>query len=165
MSEKNETLAQSKWATVIKKTVGAAEYLTMATAPAACVLLYDECNNVYLIRQSREDTGGSEFLITIGGYLSEGETHEECVVRNLAAKAGVAATEFVQVSKTYGYGDVVKVPIKLYLCGPGKWKSTHQGTCELVKLPVAEAVTGISDSRWYDDATRLLVLLFAINHR
>jgi hypothetical protein len=34
-----------------------------------------------------------------------------------------------------------------------------------VKLPVAEAVTGISDSRWYDDATRLLVLLFAINHR
>ncbi len=165
MSEKNETLAQSKWATVARKTIGTAEYLTMTTGPAICVLPYDEQDNLYFIKQPREESGGAVYWKTVGGYLKDDETHEQCVIRNLADKAGVTASEFAEISRTFGYGDVIKVPIRLYFCGPGKWKHTHQGSCELVSLSCAEAVAAISDRRWLDDATRLLILLFATNHR
>jgi len=131
----------------------------METGPAACVLLYDIDGNVVVMAQARVETGNKVFYKTVGGYLADGETHEQCLTRNLLNKLGVEATQFTESSRTFGYGDVIKVPIKLYSCGPGNWKVVKDGTCRCVSLSPMEVRSLINDDIIYDDATRLQLLL------
>lgn len=156
----SKVIAQSEWATMREIVAGGSKYLAMETAPAACVLLVDKENHVYLMRQSREESDGV-FLKTVGGYLRSGETHEACLARNLRDKVGIEATEFHEVTRTYGYGEVVKVPIVLYLCV--KWEVVRTGKYELLKYEAKELRYLLIDPIVYDDVTRLQILFFLID--
>ena len=105
------------------------------------------------------------FLKTVSGYLRQGEDNETCLKRNLLEKAGISAFGFVRTSRTHGYGDVVKLPVNLYLCPPDLWAVAGKGSCGLVKVSAEEAKKLIDDPLMYDDSSRLLILLFLSGRR
>ncbi len=93
-------------------------YTAVKTAPAVVVLPYlkegDDCH-VVLIEQSRPENNNQKILKTIGGYVGEGETPEQAVVRNLdnKLKLKVDPGRLEADGRMLGY-TVVDIPIWIF---------------------------------------------------
>jgi ADP-ribose pyrophosphatase YjhB (NUDIX family) len=139
------------------KVVNGDLYTEAGTAPAVVVLPYVEdiftlvATKLLLLKQHRPETGG--FVIkTVGGYVKEGETPEECVQRNLVAKLGIRARGMECGGSTTGY-TVVHVPIKYFFVNAWDVVGEPANGCEKNALELNEAMALARSGQLCDDAT------------
>lgn len=159
----SQLVAKTPYSTVVREIIGGNEYLKFSSSPAVTVLLCSGDDTVYLMSQSREDSGGKVFFKTVGGYLNPGESPAEGAKRNLLSKVGVVASEFHQTGYVSGYGDAIKIPITPLVCGDDSWYVSTQpkSGIALVGFNRAELYALLSkEDAIYDDATRIQVLQF-----
>ncbi|MDD2786391.1 MAG: NUDIX domain-containing protein [Patescibacteria group bacterium] len=132
-------------------------YTKAGTAPAVVVLPYrvnfddPQRSELVLLEQHRPETGDS-LIKTVGGYIKEGETPEECVQRNLIAKLGFRALDIRCGGRTIGY-TVVNVPIQYFYVTEWDVVGAPQQGCAPLNSSLSGAIALARAGKLCDDAT------------
>lgn len=139
------------------KVIGGDLYTEAGTAPAVVVLPYrvnhdnPQSSELVLLEQHRPETGDS-VIKTVGGYIKEGETPEECVQRNLVAKLGFRALDIQRGGRTNGY-TVVDIPIQYFYVTEWEVVGAPQQGCAPLNTSLSGAIMLARSGNLCDDAT------------
>ncbi len=136
------------------------------TGEAALALPYRHEKNgqiyVVLLEQERSEVG-HPILKTPGGYLRPEETADNCVLRNLRAKLGIAAEAkyLVRAGSTVGY-TTVQVPIRLFFLPRWERVAEPAAGCKLLEVSLEEAVELALSNAVGDDCTKEVIFRLAL---
>lgn len=130
---------------------------------AACVAIIavDGKGNIVLVRQYRQATGKELLEIPAGG-IDPGETPEEAVSREMQEEAGLRPGRVRRLGGFYTTPGFSNEYLYLYLAtdlAPGRLQAEDTAGIEVVKMPLAEAISLISSGH-IEDAKTIAGLLY-----
>ena len=132
---------------------------------AVVVVALDDRDRVSLIRQYRAAVGGELVELVAGKRDQAGEDPVATAARELAEEAGLVAESYRLLATFYNSPGFCDEFSYLYLANglsevPRKPQGSEERHCELLSVPLEEALQGI-DSGWIKDAKTILGLSLA----
>ncbi len=133
----------------------------MVVHPGAVVVLPVDGEYVYLERQWRPSVG--RWLIEApAGTLEEGESPEDCALRELREETGIAAGTLEPAGKFYSSPGYSTEVLHMFLASDlsvGEPSPEPGERIEVLRVSLREAVRWVMEGRIEDGKTALLILL------
>lgn len=141
------------------------DYIKHKRGGGAGILLVDDEENTYLVKQFRNSISGVDLEIPAGGYAFIGEDGKACAIREAEEETGLIPQEVFHVSNivssigTFDERTDVYIGINLK---KGEIKLDPDEYIEIVKINVDDAISKIFGGEIIDSKT--VAALFAYKH-
>ncbi|MBE5945755.1 MAG: NUDIX hydrolase [Lachnospiraceae bacterium] len=139
------------------------DYIKHKSGGGAGVLLVDENEYTYLVRQYRNSLDAVNIEIPAGGYSYNGEPGELCAIREAEEESGFIPEELYHVSNIISSVGTFDEKTDIYIgtkLTPGKIKYDPDEYIELIHLPVDDAVSMIYEGKIIDSKTIIALLAY-----
>jgi ADP-ribose pyrophosphatase len=127
--------------------------------PGAAAMVALDGSEVVLVRQLREAVRSHTLEIPAGILDREGESSQECAVRELREEAGYSAREVKLLGVVHPSPGFSDERIDIFMCRAEAEGQPEEGI-ELVPMPLSHALQGIRDG-WITDGKTVAGLLLA----
>jgi ADP-ribose pyrophosphatase len=139
-------------------------YFVVEMPTSACALPITADGNVVLVKQYRHPVG--QTLIEIpGGFIDEGENHEQAIARELLEETGYAFTQFHYLGNTVANPGVLTNYTHLYLATGGhaiaQQQLDHTEDIEIFTVPL-DALRHMIANNEIKQALHLTCMFYAL---
>jgi hypothetical protein len=143
----------------------------VTTAPASVVLPYhrnplpglDHASIVLFQREDPNVRSDTSVLKTVGSYVKEGETYEECAKRNCQDRLGITVHTLESLGEMLGYTNV-HVQTRCFITD--QWSIDESITLppqfQRVEITLREAVEYMQRGKLLDEATTVPIMRLAL---
>jgi ADP-ribose pyrophosphatase len=140
------------------------DYVKHKAGGGAGILLVDENDYIYLVRQYRNTIDDVNLEIPAGVYSNHTETGIECAIREGEEETGYVPEEICHISKVMSSIGAYDESTDIYIGRKLKKGHTHYDSLEfieIVRLPIDEAVKKIYNGEIIDSKTIIAILAYA----
>jgi ADP-ribose pyrophosphatase len=139
------------------------DYVKHKAGGGAGILLVDEEENIYLVRQYRNTIDDVNLEIPAGVYNGSEENGEQCAVREGEEETGLIPEKLYHVSKVMSSIGAYDEATDIYIGKNLKQGHTHYDNLEyiqIVKLHIDEALEKIRSGEIIDSKTIIAILAY-----
>ncbi len=139
------------------------DYIKHKSGGGAGVLLVDDNECTYLVKQYRNSVDSIDIEIPAGGYSFIGESGELCAIREAEEETGFIPEELYHVSNVISSVGTFDEKTDIYIgtkLKKGHIKYDPDEFIELIHVSVEEAVNMIYDGRIIDSKTIIALLAY-----
>lgn len=139
------------------------DYIKHKSGGGAGVLLVDEDECTYLVKQYRNSIGRVNMEIPAGAYSKAGESGEACALREGEEETGFLATRLYHVSRSVSAIGTFDETTDIYIGLDLREGHTSYDSLEyidIVKMPVFDAIEAIYKGEIVDSKTIIALLAY-----
>lgn len=140
------------------------DYISHKSNGGAGILLVDENEYTYLVRQYRNSINAVDIEIPAGGYSFLGESGESCAIREAEEETGYIPEKLYHVSDIVSAIGTFDERTDVYIgtcLKKGSIKPDPDEYIEIIHIPVSEAQSMIYEGRIIDSKTIVALLAYS----